>query len=133
MNKYFNEFQKKMSMGLRLPDDVVKHFAKDIGFTVTTDFCLMEAVEPKEEEIEEMIYEVNYDLLIGYANNLLASPKDKKKRLGTYQERIAPAQPSSAKEKKKKVEQAPLVTTGTRVPRSIQVKKELAPKVYAKK
>lgn len=44
----------------------------------------MEAIEPKEEEMEEMSYEVNYDLLIGYANNHLASSKDKKKKiLGT--------------------------------------------------
>lgn len=85
MNIYFNDFQKKMSMRLRLPEDVVKQFTKDIYFTITTDFCLMEAIEPREDEMDEMSYEFNYDLLIGYANNLLASPKDKKKkRLGTY-------------------------------------------------
>lgn len=72
MNRYFNEFQKKMSMGMRLSDDVVKHFENDICFTFTIDFCLMEAVEPREEEMEQMSYEVNYDLMIGYANNLLA-------------------------------------------------------------
>lgn len=77
-------------MRMRLSNDVVKHFENDICFTMTTDFCLMEVVEPREEEMEKMSYEVNYDLLIGYANNLLSSPKDKKKkRLGTYQERIA--------------------------------------------
>lgn len=101
MNRYFNEFQKKMNMRLRLSDGVVKHFEKYVCFNVTTNFCLMEAVEPREEEMEEM----SYDLLNCYSSNLLESPKDKKKKkLGTYQERIAPAQPSSAKEKKKKVE-----------------------------
>lgn len=92
-------------MRLRLSDEVVKHFEKDICFNVTTDFCLMEAVEPREKEMKEMSYEVSYDLLIIYANNLLASPKDtKKKRLGTYQKRIASTQPTSVKGKKKKDE-----------------------------
>lgn len=134
MNIYFNEFQKNMSMRWRLQDEVVKHFQKDIFFIVTTNFCLMEVVEPRQEEMEEMSYEVNYDLLIGYANKLLASLVDKKKRrLRTYQEQIAPAQPSTAKEKKKKVEKAPSVSTGNRVARNVQVKKKPTPKVYEKK
>lgn len=134
MIRYFNEFKKMMRMRLRLSDEVVKHFEKDTCFIVTIEFFLMEAIKPREEEMEEMSYEVSYKLLISYDNNLLASPKDtKKKRLGTYQERIAPAQPSSAKEKKKKVDQPSSMTTGTRVTRSIQIKKEPVPKVYAKK
>lgn len=94
----------------------------------------MEVIEPREEEMKEMSYEVSYDLLISYANNLLASPKDtKKKRLGTYQERIAPTQPSSVREKNKKFYQPTSVTTSIRVTRSIQINKEPVPKVYAKK
>ncbi|XP_059068922.1 uncharacterized protein LOC131859327 [Cryptomeria japonica] len=94
----------------------------------------IKVVEPGEEEMEEMSYEVSYDLLIGYANNLLASPKDtKNKRLGTYQERIAPAQPSSVKENKKKEDQGASVSIGTRITKSIQIKKEPVPKLYAKK
>lgn len=62
MNKYLNEFQKKMSMRVRLPEDVVKNFTKNIIFTVTTDFYLMEAIEPREDEMEDMRYEVNYDI-----------------------------------------------------------------------
>lgn len=77
LNKYFNEFQKNMSMRMRLPEDVVKHFEKDIVFTITTDFCLMQTIEPREEENEDMNYEDNHDLLVGYANTLLALPKDK--------------------------------------------------------
>lgn len=123
-----------MSLRLRLSDEVVKHFENDICFTVTTDFYLMVVVEPREEEKELMGYEVSYDLLIGYANNLLASPKDtKKKRLGTYQERIAQVQPNDVKEKKKKDDQAFSVSTSSRVTRSTQSKKEQEPKVYAKK
>ncbi|XP_059071397.1 uncharacterized protein LOC131865868 [Cryptomeria japonica] len=57
----------------------------------------------------------------------------KKRRLRTYQEQIAPAQPSTAKEKKKKVEKAPSVSTGNRVARNVQVKKKPTPKVYEKK
>lgn len=134
MNRYFNEIQKKMSMRLRLLDEVVKHFEKDICYTVTTNFYLMEAFESIEEEMEQMGYEVSYDLLIGYANNLLASPKDtKKKRLGTYQERISPTQPSSMKGKKKKDDQPTFVSTSTRVTRSVQTKKEPVPKVYTNK
>lgn len=47
MNKYFNEFQKKMSMRVRIPKDMVKNFAKDIIFTVTANFYLMEVIEPR--------------------------------------------------------------------------------------
>lgn len=77
LNRYLNEFQKKMSMRMRLSKYVVKHFDKDTIFTVTTDFCLMKAIEPREEDMEDMSYEVNHDLLVGYANTLLASPIDK--------------------------------------------------------
>lgn len=123
-----------MSIRLGLPDDVVKNFAKSIIFTVTTDLCLMEAIEPREDEMEDMSYEVNDDLLICYANNLLASPLDKKKKiLDTIEELTAKAKTSSGKGKKKKAEQAPPVSTSTRVTRSVQVKKELTPKVYIKK
>lgn len=82
---------------------------------------MMEAIEPREDEIEDMNYEVNYDLLIGYCNNLLASLVDKKqKRLNIVEEKIIKAETSSAplisgKGKKKKVEQVPLVSTSTRV------------------
>lgn len=49
----------------------------------------MEAVEPREDEVEPMGYEVVNDILIGYASTILASPLDpKKKRTGTYSERI---------------------------------------------
>lgn len=42
--------------------------------------------------MEDMSDEVNYDLLIGYANNLLASLVDKKKkRLDTVEEQTAKA------------------------------------------
>ncbi|XP_059076430.1 uncharacterized protein LOC131875776 [Cryptomeria japonica] len=76
----------------------------------------MEAVEPREEEMKQMNYEVSYNLLIDYANNLLESPNyTKKKRLGTYQEIIAQAQPNHEKEKKKKDDQAVSVLTDTRV------------------
>lgn len=121
MNKYFNEFQKKMSMRLRLPEDVVKQFSKDIVFIVITDFCLMEVIEPREEEIEDMSYEVNYDLLIGYANNLLASFVDKNKaKLSSVKEQIAQVETTivpttSGKGKKKKVEDAPPVMKSTRM------------------
>lgn len=84
--------------------------------------------------MEEMSYEVSYDLLIDYANNLLESPKDtKKKRLGTYQERIAPTKPNCVKEKKKKEDQWASMSTSTRITRSIQIKKEPVPKVYENK
>ncbi|XP_059067706.1 uncharacterized protein LOC131858474 [Cryptomeria japonica] len=101
---------------------------------VTTNFYLMEAAEPREEEMEQISYEVSYDLLISYANNLLASPKDtKKKRLGIYQEIIAQAQPNDVKEKKKKDDQVVSMLTSTSVISSAQSKKESKPKVYAKK
>lgn len=110
-------------MRVSLPEDVVKNFAKDIIFTVTTDFCLMEAIEPREDEMEDMSYEVNYNLLIGYANSLLASPVDKNRKiLDTVEEKTTKAetnnaQPSNVKGKKK-VEKAPStssVPSNTRV------------------
>lgn len=142
MNKYFNEFQKKMSMRVRLPEDMVKNFAKNIIFIVTIDFCLMEVIEPREDEMEDMSYEVNYDLLIGYSNNLLASPvHKKKKRLDTIEEQAAKdgtssSQPSNVKGKKKKVEKAPLTSflpANTRVTQSVQFKKDQVPQVTAMK
>lgn len=114
-NKYFNEFQKKMSMRVRLPKDVVKHFANNIIFTVTTDFCLMQAIEPREEEMEDMSYEVNLDLLVAYANTLLAQPKDKKKaKLDILAVQAAPTKTSTApvaklKGKQKKSDEKSLV------------------------
>lgn len=126
-------------MRVRLHEDVVRNFAKDIIFIVTTDFYPMEAIEPREEEMKYMRNEVNYDLLIGYANNLLASPVDKKKkRLDTIEEQTAKAKTnssptSSGNGKKKKAKKAPLVSTSTRVTPSVQVKKEPTPKVYIKK
>lgn len=121
MNKYFNEFQKKMSMRVRLLEDVVKNFAKDIIFTVTNHLCLMEAIEPREDKMEDMSYEVNYDLLIGYANSLLASPVDKKKtRLDTVEDQTTKDETNSVptisgKGKRKKVEKEPPVIKSTRV------------------
>lgn len=53
--------------------------------------------------------------------------------MGTYQERIAQAQASSVKGKKKKDDQEASVSTDTRITRSVQIKKELEPKVYTKK
>lgn len=84
-------------MRMRLPEDVVKHFAKDIIFMITTDFFLMQAIEPREEEMEDMSYEVNHDLLVNYANTLLASPKDKKKaKLGIVAVQVAPIEIGTA-------------------------------------
>lgn len=128
-----------MSIRVRLPEDMVKNFTKDIIFTVTIDFYLMEAIDPREDEMEDMSYEVNYDLLIGYANNLLASPVDKRKtRLDTVEVQTAKAETSSVptisgKGKRKKAEKAPSMIKSTRVTLSVQNKKEPEPKVYAKK
>lgn len=111
------------------------NFAKDIIFTITANFCLMEAIEPRQDEMEDMSYEFNYDLLIGYANKLLASPLDKKKNiLNIVEEKTAEAEtnsapPSSGKGKKNKAEKVPLVSKSTIVTWSVQVKKELTPKV----
>lgn len=72
----------------------------------------MEAVDPREDEMEDISYEVGNDLLIGYATSLLASPIDKNKKiLGTYQEIIGQVDPSDKKaEKNKKVVQASTFT-----------------------
>lgn len=70
-----------------------------------TYFCLMEAIEPREEEMEPISYEVENDLLIEYAFSLLASVIDKnKKRLDTYIDRVSQNEPSNKKSEKKKKE-----------------------------
>lgn len=139
LNRYFNEFQKKMSMRMRLPEEVIKHFEKDIIFPITTNFCLMQAIEPREEEMEDMSYEVNHDLLVGYVNTLLTSSIDKKKaKLDIVAVQEASVQTSttpvkSTRGKNKKSDEASPTTKSTRVTRSVLTKKEPEPKVYTKK
>lgn len=75
---------------MRISSDIVKKYEDDICFIIKVDQCIMEAVEPRQEEVEPMGYEVMYYMLDGYASTLIASPLDPKaKRTGTYLERVA--------------------------------------------
>lgn len=88
-----------MSLRIRLLDEVMKQYENDIYFTVTTNYCLMEVVEPRGEEMEPMSCEVENDLLIEYATSLPASSVDKKKkRLGTYKEECHRQNPMTRKQ-----------------------------------
>lgn len=74
---------------MRISGDLVKEYEDDICFTIKIDECIMEAVEPKKDVVGPIAYEVVNDILTRYASTLLASPLEpKKKRTGTYLERI---------------------------------------------
>lgn len=54
---------------------------------VTSDECIMEAVEPKTVWILEMGYEVVEDVITGLADLILRKPRDTTvDRFGTYEE-----------------------------------------------
>lgn len=90
-----------MSLRVRISGDIVKKYEDDIYFIIKVDQCIMEAVEPRQEEVEPMGYEVMYDMLDGYASTLIASPLDsKEKRTDTYLERIALVEESPEKKGK---------------------------------
>lgn len=102
LRRYFDEFRMKMNQRIRILGYLVKNYEDDIYFTIKVDQFIMKAVEPREEEVEPMGYEVVNDILIGYASTLLDSPLDpKKKRTSTYLERIKPTE--VPKQKKRKV------------------------------
>lgn len=96
LNKYFDEFKRKMSQRVRTSGDILKKYEEEICFIIRVDECIMEAVKPRKEEVEPMGYEVMYDMLDGYASTLLASPLyPKKKRTETYLERVTPVEEPS--------------------------------------
>lgn len=104
LNKYFDEFRQKMSQRMRISGDIVKKYEDDICFTIQVDKCIMEVVEPRQEEVEPMGYEVMYDMLEGYASTLIVSPLDPKaKRTRTYLERVTLVEEPSAKKGKEPV------------------------------
>lgn len=47
LNKYFDEFRRKMSQRIRILGDIVKKYEEDICFIINVDECIMEVVEPK--------------------------------------------------------------------------------------
>lgn len=63
-----------MSQRIRISGDIVKKYEEDICFSIKVDECIMEAVEPRQEEVEPMGYEVMYDMLDRYASTLIMSP-----------------------------------------------------------
>lgn len=90
-----------MNQRVRISSDIVKKYEEDICFTIKVDECIMEGVEPRQEEVEPMGYEVMNDMLDGYASTLIASPLDpKEKRTNTYLERVTPVQEPSVKKGK---------------------------------
>lgn len=131
---------------MRISGDIVKKYEDDICFIVQVDKCIMEVVEPRQEEVEPMGYEVMYDMLEGYASTLIASPLDPKaKRIRTYLERVTPVEEPSAKKgkepsvKKPKAVPAastPITTTTPKVTKQSPAKKKpkVAPaKVFERK
>lgn len=101
-----------MSQRVRISGDIVKKYEDDIYFTIKVDECIMEVVEPRQEEVEPMGYEVMYDMLDGYASTLLTSPLDPKaKRTDTYFERVTLVEEPSIKKGKAMPSVSALITT----------------------
>lgn len=99
----------------------------------------MQAVEPREDEVEPMGYEVVNDILTGYASTLLASPLDpKKKRTSTYSKRIKSIEVLKQKKRKAVPSTSTLVTSAAspKVTKRSPAKKKLKvipPKVFERK
>lgn len=72
----------------RIQENVYKRYEDSICFMVDTNTCQMEAVEPKTSWAIPMVYEVEADLLIAYADHLLSTPIDPSAtRFGTFKEK----------------------------------------------
>lgn len=127
LNKYFDEFRCKMSQRVRISGDIVKKCEDDICFTIGVDECIMEAVEPRQEEVELMGYEVMYDMLDGNTSTLPTSPLDpKEKRTDTYLERVTPVEePSVKKGKAVPSVSAPVTIASPKVIKQSLAKKKL--------
>ncbi|XP_059073482.1 uncharacterized protein LOC131874225 [Cryptomeria japonica] len=80
--------EKKMHARERIPTRVVKRYEDTIYFLVDTDTCQMEAVDPRITWVMPMGYKVEKDILVAYAEHLLAQPVDTTaKRFRTYKEK----------------------------------------------
>lgn len=75
----FAIFERKMNERKIIPRSVVKRYIKDLKFLVSTDFCIMESIEPRTIWVTKLDYEVSKAKSIGYAKVLLSSPKDPSK------------------------------------------------------
>lgn len=128
-----------MKQRVRISGELVKKYEDDICFMIKVDHCIMEVVEPREEKVEPMGYEVVNDMIIGYASTLLASPLDpKEKRIGTYSERINPIVIPKQKKGKVVPSTLTLVTSvaSPKVTRRSPTKKKpeaILPKVFERK
>lgn len=61
MDKYFDDFKKKMKNKMRIPKSVVHHYFDDICFMVDTNFTYAEEILPRVARLRPMKYKVNVD------------------------------------------------------------------------
>lgn len=84
---YLKNFQTRMHQRERIPTDIVQNFKDTICFLVDTDYCIIQAVQPRTFWVPAMGYEIGADTAKLYANMLLSKPVDKNaKSFGTYKE-----------------------------------------------
>lgn len=60
----------------RILASIVKKHEDSTWFIVDIDTRLIEATQPRIDQIDPMGYEVDEDILIAYIDNLLATPID---------------------------------------------------------
>lgn len=91
----------RMNERIRIPKSVLGRFSRDINFFVSTDFCFMEAIEPKTVWISELDYEVLEEEVVHSIKVLLRRPKDLSK-LGLEDKTKTEAFSSSRRSSKKR-------------------------------
>ena len=80
-------FRLKMKQRFRIPSTMVERYKEEICFMVETNITCVEVVEPRVTFIEPMIYEMNEELIEGYAKIILEYEKDTEyPRWETYEE-----------------------------------------------
>lgn len=88
LSTFFVVFKSNMNKRETIPKKSVAKYKNDIIFHVSSDKCMIEAVEPQNIWIQHLGYEVIGDEAEGYVQVLLKSLKDTSEpRVGSYAEK----------------------------------------------
>ena len=81
MRKFHNEMRKRFKNA----PTIVDRFKDEFCVMVYTNFTYIQVVEPQENILDPLGYELSDDIIVGYIDLLLKSEKDKAEyRFGTY-------------------------------------------------